>query len=372
MLDLARGFGARGYFVDLLYSTPPTHGMPEIPENVRPVALNAGGLLARVMRIAAYLRSDRPLAVFSFYDFANTVSLASRLSRVQTVVVAGIHNNVSDLFWSQRGVKSFFRRLLFPYLLRMADHIVAVSNGVADDLAELTRIPRNRIWVIYNPVPFETIRSAARQPVTHPFFDANSPVILAAGHLEPRKGFATLLRSFALVRERRPARLIILGEGSQRAELSRLAERLGIQEDLSMPGFAPNPFAYMARAALFVLSSEFEGFGLALVEALALGVPVVSTNCPSGPAEILDYGKYGRLVPVGNPEAMAGAILDALLQPRVPEAWGMDRFHPQRITDQYLSLLNGRADVPGGWTLAMRWRRNNRSKKARIQNEFWP
>src|SRR5438477_2905185 len=178
MLDLARGFGARGYVVDLLYSTAPTRDMPKIPEHVRPVPLNAGGLLARVMRIAAYLRSERPLAVFSFYDFANTVSLASRLSRVQTVVIAGIHNNVSDLFSSQRGVKSFFRRLLFPYMLRMADHIVAVSSGVADDLAELTRIPRNRIWVIYNPVPFGMIRSAARQPVAHPFFSSNSPVIV--------------------------------------------------------------------------------------------------------------------------------------------------------------------------------------------------
>src|SRR4051812_35402056 len=105
MLDLAGGFAAKGYFVDLLYSTPPTRDMPEIPANVRPVALNAGGLVARVTKIAAYLRSERPLAVFSFYDFANTVSLASRLSGIQTVVVAGIHNNLSDLFRSQRGVK---------------------------------------------------------------------------------------------------------------------------------------------------------------------------------------------------------------------------------------------------------------------------
>lgn len=340
MLDLALGFGEQGYSVDLLFNLPPTHAMPEMSENVRPVALNATGLLRRIRRIAGYLRSERPLAVFSFYDFANSVAVASRLSGVQTVVVAGIHNNLSDLFGSQRGWKSFFRHLLFPYLLRMADHIVAVSNGVADDLEALTRIPRSRIRVIYNPLRLEALRSAARQPVCHPFFNSGAAVILAAGHLEQRKDFSTLLRAFALARQRRPLRLIILGEGSQRGELSRLAERLGIQEDLSMPGFEPNPFAYMVRADLFVLSSAFEGFGMVLVEALGLGVPVVSTNCPSGPAEILDHGRYGRLVPVGDPEAMANAIFETLAQPRNPSSGGIDRFDSERITEEYLSLLS--------------------------------
>lgn len=343
MLDLARGFSERGYSIDLLFNLPPLRAMPDISENVRPIVLNTTGLVRRIRRIAAYLRAERPAAVFSFYDFANSVALASRMSGVQTVVVAGIHNNVSDLFGSQQGMKSSFRHLLFPYLLRMADEIVAVSNGVADDMAELTSIPRSRIRVIYNPLRLEALRSAAREPVSHPFFNSDAAVLVAAGHLEPRKDFSTLLRAFALARQRMPLRLIILGEGSQRGELSRLGEQLGIQEDLSMPGFAPNPFAYMARADLFVLSSAFEGFGMVLVEALGLGVPVVSTNCPSGPAEILDHGRYGRLVPVGNPEAMADAIFETLAQPRKPNGGGIDRFDPERITEQYLSLLNGTA-----------------------------
>jgi glycosyltransferase involved in cell wall biosynthesis len=203
-------------------------------------------------------------------------------------------------------------RWLYPRV----DHIVAVSEGVASDTLAITGLPAERISVIRNPVITKCLLEKSREPVGHPWFnEGGAPVILGAGRLTRQKDFPTLIRAFAHVRAQRDARLVILGEGRLRGELEKLAAELGLSGCVSLPGYAANPYAYMAKASLFVLSSAWEGSPNVLTEALALGVPVVSTDCPSGPREILQGGRYGALIPVGAHRQLGEAMLATLERP---------------------------------------------------------
>jgi glycosyltransferase involved in cell wall biosynthesis len=232
-------------------------------------------------------------------------------------------------------------RRLYP----KADRIVAVSQGVANDLISLLNLPHEKVTVIYNPIVTPELFEQAKQPVSCSWFEQNRlPVILAVGRLTKAKDYPTLFRAFSLVRQIRPAKLLILGEGEERANLERLAIELGIQNDVSMPGFVDNPFAFMAKASVFVLSSAWEGLPTVLIEALACGCPVVATDCRSGPREILDNGRYGHLVPVGDHEALAKAILETLDNPDFPadRQTRLQRtmeFSVDAAVDKYLKVL---------------------------------
>jgi glycosyltransferase involved in cell wall biosynthesis len=206
---------------------------------------------------------------------------------------------------------------MIPWLLgRMhhwADAIIAVSEGVADDVSRIARIPRNRVSVIYNPVLTpDLVRAAAARPSHSWFEDACCPVVLGVGRLTPQKNFRLLIDAFALVKREQDARLVILGEGPERAALEAQIQSRGLEGTVSLPGFVENPYACMARAAVFALSSDFEGLPTALIESLALATPVVATDCESGPREILSTGGIGALVPVGDVEGLALAIGRAL------------------------------------------------------------
>jgi glycosyltransferase involved in cell wall biosynthesis len=231
-------------------------------------------------------------------------------------------------------------QLFYPW----ADGVVGVSLGVAKDLAHITNLPLEHIQVIYNPAVTPELAEKAKESVAHPWFTSEeTPVVLGVGKLELQKDFPTLIHAFAKVRQVRTARLVILGWGPEpdRLKLEALVRELGLEGDVAMPGYVENPYAYMARAAVFVLSSAWEGFGNVLVEALAVATPVVSTNCESGPAEILDHGKYGSLVPVGDSQALAEAILKVLAGKSKPVdlSW-LNQFSLETITQQYLDLLN--------------------------------
>jgi glycosyltransferase involved in cell wall biosynthesis len=198
-------------------------------------------------------------------------------------------------------------------IYRQATAVVAVSDGVADEVVRLSGLDRRDITTIFEPVVDESLGRKAREELNHPWLaPGEPPVLLGVGHLRLQKDFPTLIRAFALARAKREMRLVLLGEGGQRAELQKMVEELGVQVDVCLFGYTENPFAWMARASMFVLSSAWEGLPAVLIEALACGCPVVSTDCPSGPREILDGGKYGRLVPCFDPEALAGAILETL------------------------------------------------------------
>jgi glycosyltransferase involved in cell wall biosynthesis len=225
-----------------------------------------------------------------------------------------------------------------------ADYVVGVSEGVTEDLVELTGLRREKMRVIFNPIVTPDIGEKARAPVDHPWFGDGSSVFVAAGRLRPQKDFPTLLRAFEQVRAKRPARLLVLGEGPERERLEALVRELRITEDVSLHGSTTNPYAYMARACAFVLSSRWEGLPTVLIEAMSCGVPVIATDCPSGPREILANGRYGKLVSVGDADGLALAMeaaLDGKLSPPPAESWRP--YALETVVDEYLPLLLGSA-----------------------------
>lgn len=344
-VNLAAGLVAEGAEVDMVLARAGGVYRQALPDRVRVVDLGAGRVLAAVRPLIRYLRDVCPRVMLSSQNHANVAALwARRLAGVGTRLVISEHTNLSRS--AKEAVRvgdrlmPFFVKRFYPW----SDAIVAVSQGVADGLSALTGLGPERIRVIYNPVVSPRLAEAALEVPDHPWLtDGTVPVIVAAGRLAREKDFATLIEAFARVRARREAKLIILGEGEERAALEGLVVRRGLAGQVDMPGFVSNPPAYMARAAVFALSSRWEGLANVVIEALACGVPVVSTDCPSGPAEILERGEYGELVPVGDPAALARGILGALDAPRAPDRLRerARRFAVDRITREYLRVLAG-------------------------------
>jgi glycosyltransferase involved in cell wall biosynthesis len=304
--------------------------------------------------LAEFIRRARPDALLSATPYMNLEALwARRLADVPLRVLISEHNNLSHGHVLGQG--SHARTL--PALQRRtypeAAAVIAVSLGVADDIAMRTGVPRATITTIYNPALRAEITELAREPVDHPWLQpAEPPVVLGIGRLSAAKDFPTLIRAFARLREKRAARLIILGKGKdarktakRQSALLDQAKSLGVAADLNMPGFVLNPYAYMGRAAVLAVSSAHEGFCNVLVEAMACGCPVVSTDCPSGPAEILDHGRFGKLVPVGDDTALAAAIARAIEHPLDREVLRARArfFSLDRAVEQYERLLLGRA-----------------------------
>jgi glycosyltransferase involved in cell wall biosynthesis len=300
-------------------------------------------VLGAVPALVGYLRRERPDVVLSTSNPANLVcAFARRLAGGHTRVVLSANIHLSAAIARRARPWRPLLRWLARRTYSRADAVIAISSGVADDLLRVTGVPRRRVHVVHNPVAVEEIRDRARAPLDHPWFaPGEPPVLLAVGKLSPQKDFPTLLRAFARVRAARRARLVILGEGAQRSRLARLARRLDIASDVALPGFQPNPYAWMARASVFVLCSAWEGFSNALAEALACGCPVVSTDCPSGPAEILDGGAFGPLCPVGDDRALAGAILRVLESPPLPDLLRARAatFSVDAAAERYLGVL---------------------------------
>jgi len=308
------------------------------------IDLHARRMLTTVPALAGYLRRERPSVLLSGLNHANLAAIwARRLSGARTRLFVSVHSTLSRATAHARRLQDKLLPVLMKWLYPAADGIVAVSESVANDLVAYTGLSRAHLHTIYNPAVTPELQALAAQPVRHPWFiEKSMPVILGVGRLTAAKDFSNLLRAFAYAQSRRPARLLILGEGEERLKLEQLAGDLGIRDAVEMPGFAENPYVYMAKADLFVLSSAWEGLPVALLEAMALGVPVVSTDCQSGPREILAGGQYGALVPVANAQRLGEAILQALYLPRQPvvaAAW--EPFTQQRVTRAYLNLFTG-------------------------------
>ena len=260
-------------------------------------------------QMANYIDKQKPDIIFTTLTRSVLSALFARRLLDNPPPVVPIIQGVIE---KHRKHKQIRYRALFPD----AAHVVAVSNGVADSIAEGIGVPRSAITTIYNPVVSPELDALKSQTPDHPWFtDNGSPVILGCGRLIELKGFTVLIKAFARLVERWQCRLIILGKGPQKKELETLVARLGLQGKVSLPGHTDNPFAFMSRAALFVLSSRTEGLPTALIEALACGCPCVSTDCPSGPAEILQGGAVGPLVPIGDHATLADAMARTLAHP---------------------------------------------------------
>jgi glycosyltransferase involved in cell wall biosynthesis len=340
-VNLVEGILQRGLAVDVVLANATGPYLGLLAAEARVVNLKSSRVLRSLLPLVRYLRRERPRAVISSLHHANLVALwAARLAG-SVPVVAAVHSTISV---SSR-LPGKANRVLFPFLIRTfypwASGVVAVSRGTADDLARTAGVPRDRIEVIYNPVITPALLAQAQRPPNHPWYaPGQPPVILAVGRLTPTKDFPTLIRAFAEVRRQCPARLLILGEGEERDALTALAGALNVGEDVALPGFQEGVPGFMARARLFVLSSVGEALPTVLIEALAAGVPVVSTDCPSGPREILQGGRLGALVPVGDPPALARAILEGLQRPASPvPPSALTPFTSDAAVDHYLRVV---------------------------------
>jgi glycosyltransferase involved in cell wall biosynthesis len=386
ILNLARGFARRGHQVDLLVckvegvlsnsipagvnlvpleSTSPVRGllcaMKADPAGVRQIlgavvnSRKAPKGFKYIPAIAEHLKANRVDVLLSALPKSNiNAVLAKYCCKANTRVVVGAHINLSTQISESRSRGKNRLQHLRPVIqrcYRRADAVVAVSKGVEKDIVQCLGLDPEKVTTIYNPIEMPELETMSREPLDHPWFESGAaPVILGVGRFVPQKDFPLLVRAFAKVRQRRNVRLMLLGgdeaSGAQcehRKELLALADRLGVREDLKMPGFKVNPYPYLRKASVFVLSSRYEGFGNVVVEALLTGCSVVSTDCPSGPAEILRNGEFGRLVPVNDETALADAICDTLDSPKSKEflqARGRV-FSVERAVESYSQIFFG-------------------------------
>jgi glycosyltransferase involved in cell wall biosynthesis len=337
---LANELAGRGLGIDFVLVKATGVHLKTLSENVRVVELGSVNSYLSLPGLIRYLRAMQPDVLYSSLDLTNLIALiARRLSGVNTRTVVRIANTISHqkrVFW-----KKGLEKVLFSWIYPWADDVIAVSESVAKDISSYAGISPLKIHVVYNPVITPGLLAEANELTAHPWFQVRqAPVILSVGRFSEQKDFDTLIRAFALLRKRLEARLIILGEGGLRPGLVSLAQSLGIERDLDLPGYVENPHPYMRQADAFVLSSKWEGLPNALIEALACGCPVISTDCPGGIREILADGAYGELVPVGDPPKMAEAIGRVLLKGRrsIAPGW-LDRFSLEKVVDQTIDLI---------------------------------
>ncbi|MCY4559367.1 MAG: glycosyltransferase [Chloroflexi bacterium] len=308
-----------------------------------PRAANRVSRLRAALGVACYIREAKPDLLLSALQLANDASVLAAAIADRTVpLVVSLRNNVA-LRYSARQLS------LALELTPEADAVVAISKGVAAGAVETLGLDPRQVHTIYNPTPLQKIRHLAAEGMDHPWFDGKAPqVILSVLKRGTQKDYTTLIRALDLVRNETPARLVILGGLSKahRGEVMALAGSLGVADDVALLGFDENPFRYMRRAALFVLSSRYEGLANVLIEAMACGTPVVSTDAPYGPAEILEGGRWGRLTPIGDAKALATAIVDTLEKAIPAEALRRraDDFSAERAVAAYVALFDSLID----------------------------
>ncbi len=349
MGNLIPEMAGRGVSIDLIQIRGHGPYIDPIPEGVRRIDLGSAHVNTSLPALVRYLRDEKPPVILSDKDRVNRTALAAAtISGVPCRRVIRVGTTVSKNLDGRRWWHRWAQLLSIRHVYARADAIIVPSTGAGEDLSRIGRLDPEKIHVVPSPVVGPRIIQLAREPVTLPWHDTTPvPLILGVGELCRRKDFSTLIRAFARVRRYRACRLAILGRGRLRDRLLQLAGELNVLQDVWLPGFVDNPYAIMARADLFVLSSRCEGAPVALMEALALGTPIVSTDCPSGPAEILASGRFGRLVPVGDPLTMATAMDRALEEPIDAQALvqGADRYQVAACTDRYLDILT--LGVPG-------------------------
>lgn len=346
IVNLANNFVEKGIRVDIVLNYLAGSYLSEVSPQVRLINLNSarGRDGFGVLQLTNYLQKEQPDVLLATTHFSNERAiLAKWLSGTSTRVFVREANHLlmRAKHEPQRTIRMIplTTRLSYPW----ADGIIAVCNGVVDNLAEITGLSSDRIQVIYNPTITPKLLLKAQETLEHPWFKLGEPpVILGVGRLTKQKDFPTLIQAFAKIRQVRPTRLMILGQAwnNPDSQVMSLIKDLNLEKEVALPGFQKNPYPYMAKASVFVLPSRWEGLSNALIEAMALGTPVVATDCPGGTAEILGNGDYGELVPVGDSDAMAQAILKVLagdIQP-VPPSW-LEQFTLETATKKYLQTI---------------------------------
>jgi glycosyltransferase involved in cell wall biosynthesis len=344
MLSLAHVMVAQGVKVDLVVNFVGFSPMwKDIPSSISVIDLGANRLRWRLPRLLRYIRTSKPDCILTATHLSHEIAiLAKLLSGNKLRVVVSEHSSLSGEFKnSPRSSRTLAVLWLGRLMYRFADESISVSEGVRRDVQKVFRLSPDKCLTIYNPVDVKHILASGEEPVEHPWFQPGGPpVIVSIGRLAKQKDIPNLLHAFAIVRKSHDVKLAILGEGTERRALTAKVEELALGDHVWMPGFVSNPYPYLKRGTLFVLSSAWEGFAIAIAEALAFNLPVVSTDCPSGPSEILKGGEYGILVPVNDSKALAEGISRVLRGERkhIPED-ALAPYTVESVADQYLKAL---------------------------------
>lgn len=340
-IKFARALARRGFSVDLMIGHIPEGYTFVPPEGLDTIVLDEPKARGMFISLTRYLRSRKPDIVFSAEDHLNTIVLmAAVITRSKAKISGSCRVTPFDTYSNKVLSKRWFLKQFASLLMNRADAMTCVSAGMVEEYRTIFKSPPH--VRVYNMVWDAHSEEQMREPVDHPWLlDKAEPVLIAAGRLAPWKGFTDLIQAAAILKKHRPFKLIILGDGPQRSELSRLVQDLGLSDQVYLHGYVSNPLKYFARADVFVLSSLSEGLGNVLVEALMAGCTVVSNDCPTGPREVLQGGRFGYLVPVGDHQAMADAISGALDNPMDPalRSEAVSRFREDTIIEQHFSLL---------------------------------
>jgi len=351
MIEVAKGMSALGYDVDLIAIDPSgQYANMDLgavrPFDIGPVQLKGMTVLKAIFFLASYIRRERPKKVMAATTAVNVLLLlANAITFKKTEIIVSERNPIRASALHASRINRFYKKLI-PFLYPSASSIVAVSQGVAEELIHNFGVPAVKVKVIYNPVVTDELLKLSKEDVADDWFGlAAQPVVVSVGRLHPQKDYSTLIKGFAHLRKHMDARLIILGEGRNRYEIEKLIEELGLTDFIRLPGFAANPYAYMARADLFAIASVYEGICNVIIEALACGCPVVSTDCPGGgPREILEDGKWGHLCPVGDAKALSQSMLESLGSERRSNELKAraSYFSYEASMAKYLQLFEGR------------------------------
>lgn len=338
MVNKANYLSQQGYLVDLILIRKEGPYLPLVDPQVNIIDLKSSRAATSIFKLISYFKKDTPDVILSALTHINILTVIAKVfSRKNIKVVVSQRNMYSPKLG--RGVLNKLMHALAICCYKKADAVIAISDGVKESLVNSLNMKPDSINTIYNPAySLESVELSYEKP-SHYWFSLGTPVILSVARLEEVKDFSTLIKAFALLRKEINAKLIILGEGSERGKLESLINKMELQNDVDLVGFVDNPHAYMRAADLFVLSSKREGFGNVIVEAMACGTPVVSTNC-SGPKEVLEDGKWGRLVPVSDISALADAMKESLKHPSSVDVTERAKaFSVEKIAQEYLAVL---------------------------------
>lgn len=342
MLTLANALAEKDNIsIDLVLNRAEGSYLNDVSAKVNIVNLNTSRVLKSVIPLSKYLKQEKPDTILSAMNYVNLIAIfAKLLSGTDTRVVVSEHGNLSGSLKNSKWVSKVVLKSLMSWTYKKSDFVVAVSDGVADDLSRQIKVNRNKVVTIYNPVVTEKLEMQKSEKIDHPLIRNNCSYIIGVGRLEPEKNFSLLINAFAKIHKAFDLYLVILGEGRLDQELKELINKLDLDDKIIMPGFSDNPYAWIKNSKCFVLSSEHEGLPTVLIESMACGTPVVSTDCPSGPNEILEEGKWGELVPVGDLELLSKAIIKVLSKPtKIDVRERAIFFSVQNSVDKYLEIL---------------------------------